>query len=242
MLIAFILAASIVLQVFAQQGYLPNRRKSFLPATGGGGGGGGGGKSFAQVGIVHHLYTGTSVTFTPTAGNALVCFASGGGSAVIVISDNAGNTWSQLKTVSDPTHTSLRMVGAVALSVAGISTTVTATAVGTSDVGITVLEYSGVTGVLDSSANGSSTSIVNTLTASETCMFVLGWADETANSFTSTTLTPGSVSGSLAQRDTGHFDGQWAFLNAGAGFAANSYTITTAASAVSGSCIAICLK
>jgi len=186
------------------------------------------GGNFVRVGFHHHYGASSndSVTFTPAAGNFLVCFASQSGVTNITISDNSGgNVWTSRQQVN-MAGSSGRLAAFTSPTVLGVSTTVSVTASGGSDFGITVIEYSGVTG-LDNSGSAAGSTSAPSFTTSHTCIFVGGWADETSGPLTSQTLTPGSIAATtIGTTDNVHLDGQYEWLNGSAGFSAGTYTGT----------------
>lgn len=189
-------------------------------------------KNFVRVGNAHHLYSGTSVTWTSTAGNCIIVGASGTGSSAITISDGV-NSYTQFSNQALP-GTGGRLGGAVAFNIAGGSVTVSTTSSG-GDMGISALEYSGVTG-LSGSSNGSGASPNPILTITENCMFVSIWGDESGSSTTTDKLNPGNVSGVAPSPlpDLGHSDGMWEFLNSSTGFSSGTYTNTVVGTSSSG--------
>lgn len=186
---------------------------------------GGGAKNFQRVQFVHQ-YTGHSKLIPGVgAGNCLVCIAVVNASATLVVSDGV-NTWNTIQNVSQATGNAVTVNISVALAVAGGDTTVSYTG-STADASITIIEYSGVTGV-DGSGGSDVTEnpLVATTITSATDMFVWGWGNETVSSHTSQILTPGSISATQIEFEGSQYSGAWELLNGSAGFAAGTWTHT----------------
>jgi len=193
-------------------------------------------KNFARQQYVH-TYVGTSATITPTAGDCLVAFAQTDSIAPLTISDGV-NTWVTQRTARQTSEASITVVAATALNVAGTAVTVSVTG-SSADAGITVIEYSGVTGI-DTSAQATTTStLAVVLNTTQTDMFVCGWGNEAYGDdiINSETLNPGNLAPDLVEHDTGHYDAVWDDLNSGAGFSAGTYTNTFAGA--TGGCLVV---
>lgn len=193
-------------------------------------------KNFVRKQYVHK-YTGTSVTITPTAGDCLVAFAQANAIATLTVSDGV-NTWVTQQKAQQTSGELITVVAATALDVAGTAVTVSFTG-SSADAGITVIEYSGVTGI-DTSAQATATSTLSVvLNTAQTDMFVCGWGNETYGdgTITSETLNPGNLAPALVEHDTKHYDAEWDVLDSGAGFSAGTYTNTFVGS--TGGCLVV---
>jgi hypothetical protein len=178
-----------------------------------------------------HNYIGTSATITPTAGDCLVAFAQVNAIAPLTISDGVNN-WVTQQTAQSTIGESITLVAATALNVAGTPVTVSFTG-STTDAGITVIEYSGVSGI-DTSAQATTTStLAVVLNTAQTDAFVCGWGNEGngEDDIDSETFNPGNLTPALIQHDTAHYDAEWDVQNSGAGFLAGTYTNTYVGSA-----------
>jgi hypothetical protein len=197
-------------------------------------------KHFVRKQYVHQ-YTGTSVTITPTAGDCLVAFAQANAIATLTVSDGV-NRWVTQQKAQQTSGELITVVAATALDVAGGAVTVSFTG-SSADAGITVIEYSGVTGI-DASAQATTTATLSVvLNTAQTDMFVWGWGDEEygADTCTGKTLNPGDIAPALIEHDTEHYDAEWDVLNSGAGFSAGAYTNTFVGSA-NGCLVVLALK
>ncbi len=197
-------------------------------------------KHFVRKQYVHQ-YPGSSITITPTAGDCLVAFCSTRSINALNVSDGV-NTWINQQTAQQSASGATTLVAATALNVAGSTVSITFSG-STAQLGITVIEYSGVTAVDASGQAVTSTTLPVVLTTTSSDMFVWGWGDEIAgmDTLTSEILTPGSVTGTLIQHDTSQYDAQWEFLNSSTGFSPGTYTNTFVGSA-DGCLVVLALK
>lgn len=186
---------------------------------------GGGVKNFQRVQFVH-MYTGSSKVIPGViAGNCLVAICVVNASATLTVSDGV-NTWNTVKNISQAAGSAVTVNVSVALSVASGNTTVSFSG-SSSDPSITIIEYSGVTGV-DGSGGSDVTEnpLVATTITSATDMFVWGWGNETINTHTSQILTPGSISAAQIEFEGSQYSGAWELLNSSVGFAPGTWTHT----------------
>jgi len=94
---------------------------------------------------------------------------------------------------------------------------------------LTAVEYSGVTSVNTFghvTAYSPYNALSVTLNTSAATMLFSAWGDEYENGLSSTSLTPGSISGSQIDFDSGLYAGNYEWLNSASGFAAGNYTVT----------------
>ena len=180
--------------------------------------GGGGGGSFTLVQTNYD--TGLTVSFPSniTAGDTIVVSVSSFGSEGSGCTDNLGNTYVALETI----HAFSTLVVYVATNVVGGACTVTIG--GTPPFAdITVAEYSGVTSVEShNSVSGTNPSLPIVTTA--TTMFFAGWCNQHGVDYTSATLNPVGVAGTVISHNAGQSSATFEWLNAGVGFPAGSYT------------------
>jgi hypothetical protein len=178
-------------------------------------------KNFVRKQYAHDS-AGRSITITPAPGDCLVAFAQVSAISTLTVSDGV-NTWVTQQSAQQTSGEPITVVGAAALAVAGTAVTVSFTGSGP-DAAITVIEYSGVTGI-DASAQATNTSTLSAvLNTSQTDMFVCGWGNEDGFKITSESLNPGDITSALIQQDPQSGNAEWDVLNSGAGFSAGIYT------------------
>jgi hypothetical protein len=173
-----------------------------------------------------HSYIGTAVAITPTAGDCLVAFAQVNAIVNLMVSDGV-NKWVTQQTAQQTSGEALTVVAATALNVAGTPVTVSFTG-SAQDAGITVIEYSGVSGI-DASAQATTAPILSVvLNTTQKDAFVCGWGNEESgeDQIYSETFNPGNMAPVLIEHDTEHYEAQWEVLNSNAGFPAGTYTDT----------------
>ena len=184
----------------------------------------GGAKNFVVVQNVKSDTT-SSISITPTAGNALVVFAASTSASTVTASDGVNS----YTTITNGNVTGTQGIVAWAHSVSGSTVTVALT--GAVNPAINVYEISGLTSV-DAASQVASTSspAATTLTTTASDLVIMYWCSETTDyAGTPTgTLSPGSLSGNLMLHDSS-FYGAWFDWGAGAGISANTYTSSVGA-------------
>jgi hypothetical protein len=180
-----------------------------------------GSASFARIQFKHG-YVATAVTLdgSVTSGNCIMVAVSSSAVAATGCGDGLGNTYTLVKTQAG--SGGFVSVFAGFLTHSG-SCTVTETGA-SGDIGLTAVEFSGPTAV-DTSDSASGVNPSLSLVTDATTMFFAAYENETLDLYTSSALNPGSVTGTVIQRDAAHIDIQVEWLNGANGFSAGSYTL-----------------
>lgn len=186
-----------------------------------------------------YAYPGTSVTINPTAGGTIVVFASGQpGASSMSVSDGV-NTYHQAVFGTSANND----VGCcIATNVSGSSVTISVTMTGASDVGITVVEYTGASqfDVADgASATGTPSIALNT---TSTDMVLCYWANESTDTPGTLVLDAGSVAAGVVHHGTGHYDELVEWLGGSSGFASGTWTVNGTGGHASSQYVAVALK
>jgi hypothetical protein len=203
-------------------------------------GGGGGGVTFTRVQF-KHVYPASAATFTAnvTAGNfVVVSISNSGNTPYSAATDGLANSYTRTESEIVGGNESIAVF--TSLITHSGACTITCTG-GGSDPGITMVEYHGPTAV-DAHGNGGGGVGTNpsvSLTTDAPTMFFAAWGHEFSNAFTSTSLTPGSIAGTVIQHDASHWDAQVEWLNSGAGFSSGTYSASLTGT---GMWIALALK
>lgn len=179
------------------------------------------GKNFIRVQF-KHAYIATAATFTGNTvnGNSIVVAVLSSSVGATGCGDTQGNTYTLIATQAGSGGF---LSVFLAISITGGACTVTATGA-SGDIGLTVVEYSGITSI-DTFNQGSGSTPSLALTTTSTDMFFAAYGNETSDGYTSSALNPGSIAGALIQKDTAHIDAQVEWLNSSAGFSAGSWTV-----------------
>jgi len=203
-----------------------NRRESFFqaPVASGGGGGGDACSAFTCV-YTNDAYPGitnTSVVYPATQHEAvLVEFCNV--TTTAKAGDTLGNTYYSVTNFQVDGDTICVLLATNLTSGSGTVYFTNTTPV--TDLGTLIMGYCGVHSVNAKNGAGSGNSF--NITSTATCMFLQVWADESFSSSETDTLTPGSIAGSQISYNSGMANGSCQWLGtSGAGFAANTYTIT----------------